>query len=386
MPTELHKWASVQPKTSVAFQHAKVLLDNQVSCRSLQREHIVEDLVSLGLTKVAAGDLLEEFRTTNDWGDVGIFWDLENVAFTSSSATTPSQVISAIRGLFSRFNTARVVEFNAYCDQMCAPQSDAVREALHSASVRVIDTPHIRRKEVADKTIITDAMDFAFNQKTDKQVTVCLVTGDGDFAHTLAKLRSRGVKTVVLHTTDNTAALLISGATHAQTLASLCHHPSIPNLMTASSPKATTPSPAAAASKISTPPSDKKARKSPPLPPSPSGNEIEAPVVASPQSARKIAHPALPIAPTKGIPRMSVAEMVQGLTPSKEREVTLQQLYIRLEEMVPKTVLDATLRHFEAKFTDIDDIIYMLDTDGELRLEFGMFMVERAVKVGRSSR
>ena len=83
---------------------------------------------------------------------------------------------------------------------------------------------------------------------------------------------------------------------------------------------------------------------------------------------------------------MSVAEMVQGLTPSKEREVTLQQLYIRLEEMVPKTVLDATLRHFEAKFTDIDDIIYMLDTDGELRLEFGMFMVERAVKVGRSSR
>ena len=77
--------------------------------------------------------------------------------------------------------------FKAYfaADQNCIPIEK--RSELQLSGCTIIDTPHLGRKEVADKMIIVDALLFAFAHK-DTGAAMCFITGDTDF--TLATLRT----------------------------------------------------------------------------------------------------------------------------------------------------------------------------------------------------
>lgn len=63
------------------------------------------------------------------------------------------------------------------------------RSDLQLSGCHLVDCPHQGRKEVADKMIIVDAMDFAFQHQDG--ATLCFITGDVDYAYLLAVLQRR---------------------------------------------------------------------------------------------------------------------------------------------------------------------------------------------------
>jgi hypothetical protein len=70
------------------------------------------------------------------------------------------------------------------------------RSDLQLSGCHLVDCPHNGRKEVADKMIIVDAMQFAFTHP--EGATLCFITGDVDYAYLLAVLQKPQWRTIVI--------------------------------------------------------------------------------------------------------------------------------------------------------------------------------------------
>ncbi|MFW9887642.1 MAG: NYN domain-containing protein [Candidatus Thorarchaeota archaeon] len=128
---------------------------------------------------------------TNSTGSVAIFWDIENCPPPSKMSGT--YVERRLREEIGGYGPIRQVF--AYAELARVPSK--LRLELQRAGIHLIDTPHERdAKDVADHMIITDMFIYAMENLAPQ--TVVLVAGDIDYAYSLAKLRQRDYRIILI--------------------------------------------------------------------------------------------------------------------------------------------------------------------------------------------
>ena len=192
---------------AVVQQFAKDLHNAGVTKESFQRDTIVAELVASGLPPIPAADIVAAFRRHFKPGPVGVYWDIENIGLPSD--VSPMEAVTALREKIMA-NFGDVLEFKAYMDlEMYAKKySSGTRVVLADSGLSIVDAAHggisMKRKEVADKMIIVDALMFAL---THENPTICIISADSDFSPLLAKLKMRGIRTVVVTTVNQVRSL-----------------------------------------------------------------------------------------------------------------------------------------------------------------------------------
>jgi hypothetical protein len=175
---------------------AQRLLELGASWDSFRRDsqEVVQDLVDGGIPLLAARDVVNIASETlnRNQAPMAIFWDLENLAIPSSSsgrdvATRLKQILAPHGNLEQFCGYASIGEGNI-------PQQK--RSDLQLSGCKLVDCPHVGRKEVVDKTIIVDVMQFAYEHP--EGATLCLITGDVDYAYLLAVLQKPQWRTIVI--------------------------------------------------------------------------------------------------------------------------------------------------------------------------------------------
>ena len=191
----------------VVQQYAKELQAAGVTRASFLRDSITDELIASGILPIPAADIVEAFRRHYRPGPVGVYWDIENMGLPNE-VTALEAVTSLREKIMATFGN--ILEFKAYMDlEMYAKLYDSfTRVVLADSGLQIVDAAHggasMRRKEVADKQIIVDALWFAL---THEQPTICIISGDSDFSPLLAKLKMTGIRTVVVTTSENVRSL-----------------------------------------------------------------------------------------------------------------------------------------------------------------------------------
>jgi hypothetical protein len=152
---------------------------------------------------------------TQSKAEIAIFWDYENMEVPDwCSAAKASECIR--KNVQSR---GRIIERKLYFDSSKTTQHSLERSVLDPIGFSLVDCPTRNKKETVDKKIIVDMLCFAYERVFSKgsNVNIVLITSDGDYAYTLARLRGIGVTTVVIYSPDRVADILISSAGEAVT-------------------------------------------------------------------------------------------------------------------------------------------------------------------------
>jgi hypothetical protein len=177
--------------------------------------------------------------------DVGVFWDYENLPLPSGTdvPTACQQIVQTISQRFGQIRDQRL--YFDFGDNV-VPQNSSTNSswsALDSV-FDLVNTPkrHRGHKETLDKKLISDVWAFAWdvamrstsggggggNDITSPGCTIVLLSSDGDYAHTLNKLRNRGIHCVVVHgAVGSVSAMLKASADVVLSLHDdiLCHRP-----------------------------------------------------------------------------------------------------------------------------------------------------------------
>ncbi|MFW9916415.1 MAG: NYN domain-containing protein, partial [Candidatus Thorarchaeota archaeon] len=115
--------------------------------------------------------------------NIAVFWDLENCQ--PPRYLSGASVIQDLRQSLLEFGSLR--QIRAYADLKLIKRSK--RLELQHAGVQLLDVPS-DKKEAADKMMLTDIMMFAIDNAPPQRIA--LISGDQDFAYTLAQLRNIG--------------------------------------------------------------------------------------------------------------------------------------------------------------------------------------------------
>lgn len=157
-------------------------------------DDIIGDLTSSGIPLLAARNICKIAKETLSRSEVplSIFWDIENVCIPSdvSGATVATRLKSILEphGI--------IKQFRGYASMGLGHIPEEKRSELQLSGCHLVDTPHVGRKDVADKMIIVDAMEWAYSNPDG--ATLCFITGDVDFAYLLAKLQQRSQWTTIV--------------------------------------------------------------------------------------------------------------------------------------------------------------------------------------------
>jgi hypothetical protein len=132
--------------------------------------------------------------------EVAIFWDIENCPPPSKmrGIAVERQLRKALR------QYGKIYQINAYAEMMNIPQE--LRVELQRSGIHLIDTPHVKEKEVADFMIMTDM--FVFAHKNSPPQHIALISGDSGFAYTLAKLRQLDYEVVLVVPPSGVSSIL----------------------------------------------------------------------------------------------------------------------------------------------------------------------------------
>jgi len=144
--------------------------------------------------------------------EVAIYWDYENVPLPQwcSAAEAAKRISHAV----SKYGNV-IVERRLYFDyQRHSSKGPHDCSGLDLSGFDLVNTPTRNKKETLDKKLIADVLTFAWDCSTRKtKPCVVLITSDGDYAYTLAKLRDRGVMSIVMFGTDfSVAKILVENA------------------------------------------------------------------------------------------------------------------------------------------------------------------------------
>jgi NYN domain len=133
--------------------------------------------------------------------DVGVFWDYENLPLPSGTDVPKAcqAIIKAISS-FGRIRDQRLYfDFGDNVPQHSKNPSWSVLDSVFD----LVNTPKRNRsKETLDKKLISDVWAYAWDMSFRSNSAGCsivLISSDGDYAHTLNKLRNRGVHCIVVH-------------------------------------------------------------------------------------------------------------------------------------------------------------------------------------------
>jgi uncharacterized LabA/DUF88 family protein len=122
---------------------------------------------------------------------IAVFWDIENCA--PPKTMTGTSVRDMLVTELHKYGPIKQV--SAYAELEKFPSK--LRVELQRSGIHLIDTPKTRReKDVADHMIITDM--FVFAMENSPPQTIVLISGDIDYAYSLATLRMRGYKVILI--------------------------------------------------------------------------------------------------------------------------------------------------------------------------------------------
>lgn len=176
-----------------AVRRYKEILRNLDMCRETflrPSAEIVEDLIGEDIPRMAARDIVHtassffEDQRKRAKQPLAIFWDVENVQIPE--AISGRDAANAIKSKLSNFGY--LMSFRAYFSIQQGTVPEKKRSDLQLSGCHLIDTPHFRRKEVADKMILVDAMAFA--AKHPDGARLCFLTRDQDYSCMFSVLRT----------------------------------------------------------------------------------------------------------------------------------------------------------------------------------------------------
>ncbi|KAJ7582929.1 NYN domain-containing protein [Mycena floridula] len=125
---------------------------------------------------------------------IAIFWDFENCGVTQ---TMCQAVATRIQSVVQHYYGGVVEIFNAYMELHCSKRkSTLLKTQLEQSGVRLVNTPHANRKQVADQRIIVDMLLDALDHPPPR--IIVLISGDSDFLYPVSSLRRRGYKVVLI--------------------------------------------------------------------------------------------------------------------------------------------------------------------------------------------
>mmetsp|Transcript_33426 Transcript_33426/g.38051 ORF Transcript_33426/g.38051 Transcript_33426/m.38051 type:complete len:903 (+) Transcript_33426:196-2904(+) len=128
--------------------------------------------------------------------EIAIYWDYENVKLPQwcGPANAAKRIYKAVS------NYGRVVDRRVYFDYQKYNGAESLDcSGLDLSGFDLVNTPTRNAKETLDKKLIADVLTFAWDCTARKtEPCVVLITSDGDYAYTLAKLRDRGVLNIVM--------------------------------------------------------------------------------------------------------------------------------------------------------------------------------------------
>jgi hypothetical protein len=172
------------------------LIELGASWDSFRRDqsHVVDDLVKGGIPLLAARDIVDIASATvkRSCAPMAVFWDLENMPIPATSSGR--DVTSRLKSILAPHGD--LVQFRGYASIGLGLIPQSKRSDLQLSGCHLVDCPHNGRKEVADKMIIVDAMQFAFLHP--EAATLCFITGDVDYAYLLAVLQRPQWRTIVI--------------------------------------------------------------------------------------------------------------------------------------------------------------------------------------------
>lgn len=191
------EWAKASTQKYPCFQQwADRLVELGASWDSFRRDRgeIVQDLVDGGIPLLAARDIVDiaSAAVQRRNAPMAIFWDLENMPIPTTS--TGRDVTSRLKSILAPHGD--LVQFRGYASIGLGLIPQQKRSDLQLSGCHLVDCPHNGRKEVADKMIIVDAMQFAFLHP--EGATLCFITGDVDYAYLLAVLQRPQWQTIVI--------------------------------------------------------------------------------------------------------------------------------------------------------------------------------------------
>jgi G3E family GTPase len=172
------------------------LIELGASWDSFRRDqsHVVDDLVQGGIPLLAARDIVDIASATvkRSCAPMAVFWDLENMPIPATSSGR--DVTSRLKSILAPHGD--LVQFRGYASIGLGLIPQSKRSDLQLSGCHLVDCPHNGRKEVADKMIIVDAMQFAFLHP--EAATLCFITEDVDYAYLLAVLQRPQWRTIVI--------------------------------------------------------------------------------------------------------------------------------------------------------------------------------------------
>lgn len=197
MDEPFEEWVQNDAQQPCVKQWATQLIQLGASWDSFRREDeaICQDLVKArGIPLLAARDIVkvakEEIERAN--APMAVFWDLENMPIPTNSSGR--DVTTRLKKILSPYGN--LVQFRAYASIGLNLIPQQKRSDLQLSGCHLVDCPHNGRKEVADKMIIVDAMQFAYTNPNG--ATLCFITQDVDYAYLLAVLQRPHWRTIVI--------------------------------------------------------------------------------------------------------------------------------------------------------------------------------------------
>ncbi|EJK71940.1 hypothetical protein THAOC_06575 [Thalassiosira oceanica] len=158
-------------------------------------KEVARDLVAGGIPPLAARDIVDVAAgiAHRSRAPMAIFWDLENMPIPTTSSGR--DVACRLKSILSPYG--ELTAFRGYASIGLGNIPQQKRSDLQLSGCALVDCPHVGRKEVADKMIIVDAMNFAMNNP--EGATLAFVTGDVDYAYMLATLQpKKQYRTIVI--------------------------------------------------------------------------------------------------------------------------------------------------------------------------------------------
>ncbi|XP_006458446.1 hypothetical protein AGABI2DRAFT_190726 [Agaricus bisporus var. bisporus H97] len=127
-------------------------------------------------------------------GGVAIFWDFETAKI--GGKRSGYQIARNLGSIADQFGIVK--SFRTYLDVMNQSDADflSTRKQLHSSGVTMVDCPSHSGRDIADKVMIVDMLSFILDQPP--PYTLVVATSDNDLCFTLAVLRRRRYKVILV--------------------------------------------------------------------------------------------------------------------------------------------------------------------------------------------
>eukprot|EP00743_Colponemidia_sp_Colp-15_P012108 GILK01013673.1.p1 GENE.GILK01013673.1~~GILK01013673.1.p1 ORF type:complete len:469 (-),score=9.27 GILK01013673.1:258-1664(-) len=145
--------------------------------------------------------------------EIAYYWDIENCHIPRGC--DPIALVDKIRKRFVVSKSVKEVCFYVYGDHTALPMD--IQQGLDRANVDLIHVPQRDKAGASDSKMMNAMMRLVSERTSAEPLTIVVITGDVDFASTLADIKNRHCHHVaLLHNKQTRHALLVSASEAAE--------------------------------------------------------------------------------------------------------------------------------------------------------------------------